>query len=234
MSRSTLKYIAIIAMTLDHISAYFLPIDTPLGFVLRLIGRLTSPIMCYFIAEGFRFTSDRLKYGLRLFVFAVVSQPAFYFADTSQPFRLNMLFTLLIGFLMLCAYEKIKSTALKCIAIMLLLTASYFCDWGIIAPMWILSFRILRDDRKALLTAFTLISLMHIIINTVACIATDLPVYSQLWQAGVLLFIPAIAFYNGKNGAKGFISKWFFYIYYPLHLAIIGIIRIFALKILPY
>ena len=228
MSRSTLKYIAIIAMTLDHISAYFLPIDTPLGFVLRLIGRLTSPIMCYFIAEGFRFTSDRLKYGLRLLIFAIVSQPAFYFADTSQPFRLNMLFTLLIGFLMLCAYDKIKNTALKCAAIMLLLTASYFCDWGIIAPMWILTFHILKNDRKMLFTAFTAISLMHIIINTMACITADIAWYSQLWQAGVLLFIPAIAFYNGKNGAKGFISKWFFYIYYPLHLAIISVIKLLS------
>ena len=228
MSRSTLKYIAIIAMTLDHISGYFLPIEAPLGVTLRIIGRLTAPIMCYFIAEGFLFTSDRIKYGLRLFIFAVISQPAFYFADTSQPFRLNMLFTLLIGFLMLCAYEKIKNTALKCIAIMLLLTASYFCDWGIIAPMWILSFHILRNDKKMLFSAFTLISLMHITFNTMACIASEIPWYSQMWQAGVLLCIPLFLLYNGQKGAGGFFSKWFFYIYYPLHLAIIGSIRYFC------
>lgn len=226
MSRSTLKYIAIIAMTLDHISAFFLPIDTPLGCAMRITGRITAPVMCYFLAEGFRYTSSRQKYGIRLAVCAVISQAAYSFAHSGEGFELNMLFTLLIGFLMLCAYEEIKNTALKCTAIMLLLTASYFCDWGIIAPLWILAFRILRDDKKMLFTAFSLISLMHITLNTMACIAAGIPWYSQLWQAGVFLFIPLILLCNGKKGRGGFFSKWFFYAYYPLHLAIIGAVNL--------
>lgn len=228
MSRTVLKYIAIIAMTLDHISAFFLPIDTALGFAMRITGRITAPVMCYFIAEGFRFTSDRRSYGKRLLIFALISQPAYYFADTSQPLRLNMLFTLLIGFMMLCAYDKIKNTALKCAAIMLLLTASCFCDWGIIAPMWILTFHILKNDRKMLFTAFTAISLMHILINTMACITAGIAWYSQLWQAGVFLFIPLILLYDSKNGRGGIFSKWFFYTYYPLHLAIISVIKLLS------
>ena len=226
MSRSTLKYIAIIAMTLDHISAFFLPIDTPSGCIMRIIGRITAPVMCYFLAEGFRYTSSRRNYGLRLFICAVISQAAYSFAHRGEAFELNMIFTLLIGFLMLCAYEEIKNTALKCTTIMLLLAASYFCDWGIIAPMWILSFHILMNDRKMLFSAFTLISLMHITLNTAACIITGTQWYGQLWQAGVFLFIPLILLCNGKKGSGGLFSKWFFYAYYPAHLAIIGIINL--------
>ena len=226
MSRSTLKYIAIIAMTLDHISAFFLPIDTPLGCAMRIIGRITAPVMCYFIAEGFRYTSSRRNYGLRLFICAVISQAAYSFAHAGEAFELNMIFTLLIGFLMLCAYEEIKNTALRSITILLLTAASYFCDWGIIAPLWILSFHILRSDRKMLFSAFTFISLMHITLNTAACIITEIPWYSQLWQAGIFLFIPLILLCNGKKGRGGLFSKWFFYTYYPFHLAIIGIVNL--------
>lgn len=41
---------------------------------------------------------------------------------------------------------------------------------------------------------------------------------------GVLMVYPVLKLYNGERG-KARCMKWFFYIYYPLHLVIIGIIR---------
>ena len=49
--------------------------------------------------------------------------------------------------------------------------------------------------------------------------------YSQVWQIGVILFVPIIYLYNGKPGNKSTFNKWFFYLFYPLHLVVIGIIR---------
>ena len=50
------------------------------------------------------------------------------------------------------------------------------------------------------------------------------PLYGII-QMGVPLTIPLLKMYNGQRGSfKG--MKYFFYLYYPIHLVICGIIRI--------
>lgn len=44
-------------------------------------------------------------------------------------------------------------------------------------------------------------------------------------QLGVILIYPLIKRYNGKRGEWNGM-KWFFYLYYPLHLLVLGIVRI--------
>ena len=78
MTATQIKVIAIIAMTLDHIAYTFLPAGTVLHYILHLIGKTTAPIMCFFLAEGFRHTHDKKKYFFRLLLFAVISQPVYY------------------------------------------------------------------------------------------------------------------------------------------------------------
>ena len=224
MNRNQLKFIALAAMLIDHISAFFVPTSTPFGFLMRIVGRLTAPIMCYFLAEGFRYTASHKKYGTRLFIFAVLSQFAYSFAKGQSILTpdFNMIFTLFLCFLMLLSYEKIKNVTLKTALIFLLIAVSFFSDWGIIAPMWVLSFYILHKDTKACILTFSLISLMHVIMSTASAISAGYSWHSQLWQIGVFLFVPLLLLYNGKNGKKNMFSKWFFYIFYPLHLIVIG------------
>lgn len=66
LNASTLKLIAIITMVIDHISWGFFDFYSWQGYMLHIIGRLTIPIMCFFIAEGFRKTHDLKKYILRM------------------------------------------------------------------------------------------------------------------------------------------------------------------------
>lgn len=46
-----------------------------------------------------------------------------------------------------------------------------------------------------------------------------------LVQLGVLFVYPFLKQYNGEKGSAKWM-KWFFYIYCPLHLVIVGILRI--------
>ncbi len=65
MSSFTLKMIAILAMLIDHIAWAFVPTGTLLGQIMHIIGRITAPIMCYFIAEGYYHTHNiKLHYNL--------------------------------------------------------------------------------------------------------------------------------------------------------------------------
>lgn len=71
-----LKLLAIAAMTVDHIGYLFYP-----GVSwMRMVGRLTFPIMAFLIAEGYRHTHDLRRYETRLFVFALISMLPFYLA----------------------------------------------------------------------------------------------------------------------------------------------------------
>ena len=83
LDSNMIKLIAIIAMTVDHIAWAVFPgyPAAPLPVVMHLIGRITCPVMCYFIAEGFHYTRDVRKYTARLFIFAVISHFAYIFAS---------------------------------------------------------------------------------------------------------------------------------------------------------
>ena len=66
LNANTLKVIAITAMTLDHIAWMCFPgyPRAPLPVLLHVLGRLTCPIMCFFIAEGYHHTKNIRKYNL--------------------------------------------------------------------------------------------------------------------------------------------------------------------------
>ena len=68
-----LKYIAIIAMTIDHLGWLLYPglVKGAVPVTMHIIGRLTAPIMWYFIAEGCYYTKNIKKY--LIFSFALVS-----------------------------------------------------------------------------------------------------------------------------------------------------------------
>ena len=226
ISRNALKYIAIVAMLSDHIAILFMA-EYPLVYsVMRLIGRLTAAIMCFFIAEGFYHTRSKYKYGLRLGIFALISQFAYTFFEdgTILTYRLftdwNVIFTLFIGFCVLMSYEKINNKIIKWIAVGLLCAVSYFGDWMIIAPLWILFFYIFRDSKKKRFIVFGILA----VVEVASCIPFIIN-NGEIWQVGVFLVLPLLLLYNGEKGSGNPIHKWAFYLFYPLHLFVLGIIK---------
>ena len=73
LTANELKIIAIMAMFFDHFCAVFLDHSTIIGLMSRTPGRIAAPIFCYFIAEGYHYTSNREKYISRLLIFAAIS-----------------------------------------------------------------------------------------------------------------------------------------------------------------
>ena len=112
LNRNYLKYIAIVAMLIDHVAELFVT-NYPLPyFFMRLIGRLTGATMCFFIAEGCYYTRSKNKYGMRLFIFALLSQLGYTFFHYRTLLTIkiltnwNVIMTFFIGFLILLVYEK--------------------------------------------------------------------------------------------------------------------------------
>ena len=243
LNSNQLKLIAIIAMTVDHIAwAMFDGYPSALlPLVMHIIGRLTCPIMCYFIAEGYHYTRNINKYTFRLFAFAFVSHFAYIFASNDfvdfksfVPFyygnflnQTSVMWSLAWGLVMLriAGSKRIKSIY-KVLLVILICIITLPSDWSCIAALCIMAIGTNRGDfRKQMSWMIFYVALYSL----VYFFAID-KVYGIL-QMGVVLSIPVIAMYNGKRGKNPKINKfmkWFFYIFYPLHLFVIGLINYFS------
>lgn len=243
LDSNQLKLIAIIAMTVDHI-AWAMFDGYPralLPLVMHIIGRFTCPIMCYFIAEGYHYTRNINKYTFRLFAFAFVSHFAYIFASNDFvdfksfiPFyygnflnQTSVMWSLAWGLVMLrIADSKRIKSIYKVLLVILICIITLPSDWSCIAALCIMAIGTNRGDfRKQMSWMIFYVALYSL----VYFFAID-KAYGIL-QMGVVLSIPVIAMYNGERGKNPKINKfmkWFFYIFYPVHLFVIGLINYFS------
>ncbi len=227
LSANALKFIAIIAMLIDHIAWAFVPFASPLGQIMHIIGRITAPTMCFFIAEGYFHTRDVKRYALRLGIFAVLSHCPFILFEFGRPFSnhlyTSVIYSLFMGLMALWAWDKIQNPFFKAGAILLCCILAIPGDWAFFAVIYVLIFGANRGNFKKQAIWFSVASLLMVLI---ASISSKSP-YSQLFQLGVFLALALISLYSGQKGKGGKFAKWAFYIFYPLHLLIIGLIEIY-------
>lgn len=243
LDSNQLKLIAIIAMTVDHIAwAMFDGYPSALlPLVMHIIGRLTCPIMCYFIAEGYHYTRNINKYTFRLFAFAFVSHFAYIFASNDFvdfksfiPFyygnflnQTSVMWSLAWGLVMLrIADSKRIKSIYKVLLVILICIITLPSDWSCIAALCIMAIGTNRGDFHKQMSWMIFYVALY---SLVYFFAID-KAYGIL-QMGVVLSIPVIAMYNGKRGKNPKINKfmkWFFYIFYPVHLFVIGLINYFS------
>ena len=229
LSGNHIKFIAILAMTVDHLTWLFFPGFHTEWYViaLHILGRLTAPIMWFFIAEGCRYTRDIKKYVGRLLVFAVISHFAYNFAF-GIPFvpsgifnQTSVMWSLMWGVVLIavCRMETVPQWA-KIAAIVVGCVLSFPSDWSCIAamcPFFLYAHRssFKRQSMDIVLWSFVYAAVYFLFIDKL---------YGAL-QMCTFLSIPVLSAYNGKRGTwKG--MKWFFYAYYPAHLFVIGILRV--------
>lgn len=226
-SSSTLKIVAIIGMTCNHAAWIFADqLPFPLYCILEGLGGLTFPIMAFLIAEGWRHTSNCKRYLMRLAVFAVVSQAPFWLFLGQD---LNVMFTLLIGLALLHLYSTMKNRIAWGGVVVAGTLVSSICDWGIIGVPMILIAGLLPTVRdralySALLpfAAFGIPAVLALLEGNPAAIPSLLYALGS-GTAGVLMCC-----YNGQRGMS---LKWFFYVYYPAHIALLGIIHIMLVPV---
>lgn len=220
ISGAKLKRIAIISMTIDHLGAfvlgkylfhpniYFTMVENSADLfeflkdvyeISRMIGRLAFPIYCFLLVEGFFHTKDIRKYALHLFLFALISEIPFDLALSGSWifFRdQNVFFTLFLGLCLMYVLEYVENFFLKYpLSAMFFLIAYYFNpDYSWLGLLLILVLYTTEGNRR-----------LQCILGAL-CVTWELP--------AVFAFVP-IYFYNGTRGNQ---NKYFFYLYYPLHL----------------
>ncbi len=233
LNRTQLKLIAITAMVCDHVAWGFVEFWSPLGQIMHIIGRLTIPIMCFFIAEGFRKTSSVKEYIKRMMLFSVVAMLPFYlFFGDMYEYRQNIIFDLLLGLLLLATLENRELRLWQkvvCSAGLFLISAM-IGGWIIMPMLYILVFYYVRDFKKqaAWVCGLTIILEVFLIVavelNRILHFSRyDWPWYDKLYFLGFMIPLLLIKRYNGEKG-KSIGGRYFFYLFYPGHfLALAGI-----------
>ncbi len=247
---STLKIIAVITMLIDHFGAsvvnpylyLYLPrygaegckelitakaswlwadwmgdeaFVNSMYITLREIGRLAFPIYCFLLVEGFFYSKNLIKYGVRLLLFFFISEIPFDLAFLGHLGfeHQNVFSTLLFGLIAMVLMEKVrvKVDTAKFTGRLLWALPGFAVaavaqilntDYGAFGVIAIMILYMLRDTPGKQAAAGA------------ACF---------IWEiTAPLAFIP-VYFYNGKRGLK---MKYFFYVFYPLHLTLLVLLRV--------
>lgn len=232
-----IKIIAICAMFTDHIGAvviqpYLNAKMDSVGYDLSLflnnaykitrgVGRIAFPLFCFMLVEGFFHTRNKWKYLLRLVIFAIISEVPYDLAlskSTCSWEKQSVLVTLAVSFLMLILLDFIRNKEiselakglLTLIVIAAFATVAHYikCDYELKGVLMIAGIYLLYPMFD--LNRFTF------------CVCTGL-MYFWEWSKTTYLFPASLSplilcFYNGQKGRS---LKYFFYLFYPVHLLIL-------------
>lgn len=233
----SLHIMAMIFMLCDHLWGTIVPGND----WLTCIGRIAFPIFAFLIVEGYHHTGNLKKYAGRLLLFAIISEIPFNLAMGSRifyPIHQNVLWSFLISLGLIHCNEKAKATnklwkrILVGVATVIfgyiigLLTMVDFYHAGILTVLVFYFFR----GRKWWIFAAQLLCLWYINAEILGGFGYELAFMGKTFfitrQSFALLALIPIWMYRGQ---KGYQSKWLKfanYAFYPLHLLILGLLRI--------
>ncbi len=229
LSGNMLKLIAAAAMLCDHIGLVFFPQIT----ILRIIGRLAFPVFAFMIAEGCRYTRNKLRYFLTIAISAVIFQIA-YFIDLKSldlcifaTFSFSILIIYTLQHFKKVLFDSTASVGAKIFSFLLFLgvtlsiyTLNLFVKmdygfWGCMVPVFA-SLLHSNESSPKLLKKIDMLT-VNVLVMGIGLLL--LAMFNSTRQYFSLLTIPLLLLYSGKRGTKKL--KYFFYIFYPAHLLII-------------
>ena len=201
---------------------------------------MAFPIFAFLIVEGFFHTSDLKKYMKRLFIFGLISEIPFNLIYTGSiifPFHQNVMFTLLLGLLIINEIDKLKNNKeikkkiipiLK-IFLFLLISIIGFVDYGVTGVLTIVVFYLFRGFKLAWIGQLISLILLYIVFFEGQSVILNIfnhEYFLPLQSIGVLSLI-FIWLYNGEKGKNNKLIKYLFYSFYPVHMLVIYLIYYF-------
>jgi hypothetical protein len=245
ISEEVIKYIAAAAMVCDHLalvlygSYYSMPL-----FILHMIGRIAMPVFSWFIVEGSYRTRDINRYMSRMLFFAAISYIPFALIFAGRDINanwvcFNQLFSFFFGLLFLSALHGNEKMSSRILTGVIAAVGILFCQYGLFGLGVIIAFDIMHHNKKYGILAYTAVifTFAHKTItgrfssnfnpdNLAASIYT-FDFVARFCVDFLGYFLPLIFILLMKPSEKrpGKFSKWFFYIFYPLHLLLLALYK---------
>lgn len=226
LSGAWLKLIAILSMLADHVNKGLIYpyLKSSRGFLafisntFDIIGRIAFPLFCFMLVEGYFKTRSRWKYLLNLLIFGVISEVPFDMFTTASFFNMNwnnVMFSLALVLVTIWIIDILKKKMKKQPKVLWFLVS-----FLIVAVMSAVSMFLALDyEHHAVLIGY-FFYLFH-----------DMPVFaipfgyaSMFKEPWALLGFGLTLTYNGERGRQ---NKMLNYWFYPVHLLILGILRLY-------
>jgi len=221
IGREFIKLTAMITMTIDHLGA----IIYPEFIILRIIGRLSLPLYSYLIVLGIESTRNTTNYFVRLFLFAVISQVPYCLAFGFGPFEsLNIFFTLSFGVVFIIFLFPLKKQSLLCLLPILASFVLNF-DYGLYGIALIGCMFVLKTHTKTGIFLSILLNGLFLSFQRI----TTFQILSLFAFPIILLHKSGVLKIETEINAKAVylpLIKYFFYVYYPLHLTLFYLIKL--------
>ena len=219
--REMLKTAAIVTMATDHVGNILYP---DLLF-LQMIGRLSLPIFAYLIVLGVESTKNPRKYIITLLSFALISQLPYFLAFNIQPFeRLNILFSLFLSAVTIYFYNKKDLLAF----VPLLLSIILPTEGSYYVVLTAVGMKLLKENPKLGSLVLFALNIQFLLVSS------DTNTQIQILS---LLAVPLILLHAknwlkkekliAENSFAYSIRKYAFYLFYPLHLALLFLVNLF-------
>ena len=207
MDTNFLKLIAIISMFIDH-AGYTLFSN---NLIMRSIGRIAFPLFSFCIMIGYFNTKDLKKYIKRILLIGIISQPIYILLFNI--YTPNIMFTLIAELLLYYSFDNKKWWYIPFLVVIpFLLKFDYSIIYLFIVPI----FYYFRNDKVLLCISYIMFYFSYLldffITKNIFCCVTSCSIFA-------LFFI----LIKTKTNFK--INKYFFYLFYPLHLLILLIIK---------
>lgn len=215
LSGNTLKLIAAAAMLADHAGLLLFPGN----ILLRIIGRLAFPIFAFMIAQGCKYTHNRRRYLGNLLMLAAACQIVYFIADGSMYLSILFTFSLSIVTIYTLQYWRTKPTALSSAALCAVVVSVYALNqivtidygfWGCMVPVFAALPQGTEYDTPRSQVLFLAAGLVLLSASLGSI---------QFW---CLAAVPLLLLYSGQRGK--YKMKAFFYIFYPVHLAVLQLL----------
>lgn len=224
LSGAQLKYIAFLSMLIDHTNkALIYPILNEgilqhISNLFDIIGRIAFPLFAFFVVEGFFKTKNRKKYLTNLLIFAVISEVPFDMFLTSTFFNMranNVLFTLALSLITIWIIDILKDKLENKPPILW-----YLVSVVVIIISCFISMQFGLDYEHH---SIIIVYLFYIFYNkpVVGCALAYLSIITEVWS---ILGFGLVLTYNGERGKQNKIINYWFY---PVHLLILGILRMY-------
>lgn len=219
------------------------------NLVLRGVGRIAFVIFLFLLVEGFIHTSNVFKYALRLGIFAIISEIPFNIAFSGKVFDIenqNVFFTLFISLIMMCGFEALHDHFYEShyalyfiLSILVWFAASAAAaflktDYGAMGVSMAAVMYLLRNKPGQRSLVLGIVIFIFCIVSPNLSgekyeIIREYFGYSSILELVGLVAFAFISRYNGERGS--FRHKYAFYLFYPVHLLILGLITAFSLGI---
>ncbi|HEM5224688.1 TPA: beta-carotene 15,15'-monooxygenase [Streptococcus suis] len=227
-------------MVLDHLKIIPDFIPDQLSLIFHIITRCVAVFFAYMLVEGFLHTRNVKAYLLRLYCAAGLMATGNAFINSLYQSKgiyisNNIFLTLAVGLTMLICLKEFKnnSKTRQVIQVVLaglcLIVGSAFTEGGAVVLPFILITYLGRESATKRTIAYGFLALVLLAMSYQPYERLEMTIQMMLYNADWLfiLVLPILGLYNGQAGPRTVFSRYFFYIFYPLHLWILAAIGYF-------